>query len=49
MMSDTSVESGMANGSEQPVNWSWIVVIVAIALPLFGSLYYALLDYLLFG
>jgi hypothetical protein len=49
MMSDTSVESGTADGYEQPVNWSRIVVRVAIALPLFGSLYYALLDYLLFG
>jgi hypothetical protein len=48
-MSDTSAKSGMANGYEQPVNWSRIVVRAAIALPLFGSLYYALLDYLLFG
>jgi len=54
-MSDTSVagryltDTGMANGYEQPVNWARIVVLVAVALPVFGGLYYALLDFLLFG
>jgi hypothetical protein len=38
-----------ANGYEHPVNWARIVVLVAVALPVFGGLYYALLDYLLFG
>jgi hypothetical protein len=35
----------MANKYEQPVNRGR----VAVALPLFGGLYYALLDFLLFG
>jgi hypothetical protein len=54
-VSDTSVsgrylrDAGMANGYEQPVNWPRIVVLVAMALPVFGGLYYALLDFLLFG
>jgi hypothetical protein len=48
-MSNTSVEAVMANGCEQPVNWAPIVVLVAVALPVFGGLYYALLDFLLFG
>jgi hypothetical protein len=54
-MSDTSVagryltDTRMANGYEQPANWAWIVVLVAMALPVFGGLYYALLDFLLFG
>jgi len=34
---------------EQPINWARIAVLVAVALPIFGSLYYALLDFLLFG
>ena len=48
-MSDPSVDAGMTNGYEQPVNWARIVVLVAVALPVFGGLYYALLGYLLFG
>ena len=54
-MSDTSVagryltDAGMADGYEQSVNWTRIVVLVAVALPVFGGLYYALLDFLLFG
>jgi hypothetical protein len=54
-MSDTSVGGrylthvGMADGYEQPVSWTRIVVLVAVALPVFGGLYYALLDFLLFG
>jgi len=42
-------DAGMANGYEQPINWARIVVLVAVALPVFGGLYYALLDFLLFG
>jgi hypothetical protein len=45
----TSGDAGMANDYEQPVNWAQIVVLVAVALPVFGGLYYALLDFLLFG
>jgi hypothetical protein len=41
--------TSMANGYEQPVNWARIVVLVAVALPVFGGLYCALLDYFLFG
>jgi hypothetical protein len=40
---------GTANGYEEPVNWARIAVLIAVALPVFGGLYYALLDYLLFG
>jgi hypothetical protein len=39
----------MANDYEQPVNWARIIVLVAGALLVFGGLYYALLDFLLFG
>jgi hypothetical protein len=42
-------DAGTANGYEQPVNWARIVVLVAVALPVLGGLYYALLDFLLFG
>ena len=51
-MSGTSVvgryltDAVMADGYEQPVSWTRIVVLVAVALPV---LYYALLDFLLFG
>jgi hypothetical protein len=48
-MSNTSVNAGMANGYEQPVNWARIAVLVAVALPVFGYLYYAVLDFCLFG
>ena len=54
-MSGTSVvgryltDPVMADGYEQPVSWTRIVVLVAVALPVFGGLYYALLDFLLFG
>ena len=54
-MSDTSVagryltDAGMADGHKQSINWTRIVVLVAVALPVFGGLYYALLDFLLFG
>jgi hypothetical protein len=39
----------MAKEFEKPVSRARIVVLVAIALPAFGGLYYALLDFLLFG
>jgi hypothetical protein len=42
-------DAGMANDYEQPVNWARIVFLVAVALPAFGGLYDALLDYLVFG
>jgi hypothetical protein len=42
-------DTGMANPYEQPVSRAWIVVLVAVVLPAFGGLYYALLDFLLFG
>jgi hypothetical protein len=48
-MSNTSVDAGTANGYEEPVNWARIAVLVAVALPTFGGLYYALLNFLLFG
>jgi hypothetical protein len=48
-MSNIPVDAGTANGYEQSVNWARIVVLVAVALPVFGGLYYALLDFLLFG
>jgi hypothetical protein len=48
-MSNTSIDAGMTNGYEQPVNWGRIGVLVAVALPVFGGLYYALLNFLLFG
>ena len=48
-MSSTSVEASTASGYQQSVNWARIVVLVAAALPVFGGLYYALLDFLLFG
>jgi hypothetical protein len=35
--------TSVANGYAQPVNWGRIVVLVAVALPVFGGLYYALL------
>ena len=54
-MSDTSYggrylrDAGLADAKEQPVSLVRIVVLVAVALPVFGAFYYALLDYLLFG
>ena len=48
-MLNTSIDEAMTNGHEQPINRVWIVVLAAVALPAFGGLYYALLDYLLFG
>jgi len=39
----------MASGYEQPVSWARIVIRVAVALPVVGGLYYALLNFLLFG
>ena len=41
--------AGTANGYEEPVNWARIAVLIAVALPVFGGLYYALLNFLLFG
>ena len=35
--------------SEHLVNLARIVLLVGVALPIFGGLYYALLDFLLFG
>jgi hypothetical protein len=37
-MSNTSVDTGMTNDYEQPVNWARIVVLVAVALPGFWRL-----------
>jgi len=54
-MSDTSYggrylrDAGLADANERPVSLVRIVVLVAVALPVFGGFYYALLDYLLFG
>jgi hypothetical protein len=48
-MSNTSVDAGTANGYEQSVNKARIAILVAIALPVFGGLCYALLHFLLFG
>jgi hypothetical protein len=54
-MSNTSIaarylrDADVANGYEQPINWARIVVLVAVALPVFGALYYALLAFFLFG
>jgi hypothetical protein len=54
-MSETSFggrhlrDAGLADANEQSVSLARIVVLVAVALPVFGGLYYALLDYLLFG
>jgi hypothetical protein len=48
-MSNTSVDAGMTNGYEQPVNWGRIVVLVAVALSVFGGSYYALLNFIIFG
>jgi len=42
-------DTGMANKYERAANLARIVVLVAVALPVFGALYYALLDFLLFG
>jgi hypothetical protein len=39
----------MASDYEQPANRARIAVLVAVALPVFGSLYYGLLAFLLFG
>jgi hypothetical protein len=39
----------MADGHEQPIRRVRIAVLVAVALPVFGGLYYALLGFLLFG
>jgi hypothetical protein len=48
-MLNTSVDAGTANGYEEPVNWARIALLVAVALPTFGGLYYGLLNFLLFG
>ena len=42
-------DAGTANGYEEPVNWARIAVLIAAALPVFGGLYYWLLNFLLFG
>ena len=42
-------DAGMANGYEHPINWARIAVLGTVALPVFGGLYYALLNFLLFG
>ena len=42
-------DAGTAHGYEEPVNWARIAVLVGVALPVFGGLYYALLNFLLFG
>jgi hypothetical protein len=48
-MSNTSLDAGAANGYEEPVTWAQIAILVAVALPTFGGLYYALLNFVLFG
>jgi hypothetical protein len=48
-MSNTLVNEAVTNSHDQPVKWLQIVALAAVALPAFGGLYYALLDYLLFG
>ena len=48
-MSNTSVNEAVTNSHEQPVNWVRIVVLAAVPLSALGGLYYALLNYLLFG
>jgi hypothetical protein len=42
-------DAGTANSYEESVSWERIAVLVAVALPVFGGLYYALLNFLLFG
>jgi hypothetical protein len=42
-------DTGTANHYEEPVNWARIAVLIAAALPVFGGLYYLLLNFLLFG
>ena len=42
-MSNTSVDAGMTNEYEQPVNLARIFFLAAVALPVFGGLYYAIL------
>jgi hypothetical protein len=42
-------DTSMANRYEEPVNWGRIAVLIAAALPVFGGLYYLLLNFLLFG
>jgi hypothetical protein len=42
-------DAGMVNGYEHPINWARIAVLGVAALPVFGALYYALLNFLLFG
>jgi hypothetical protein len=42
-------DAGMAGGDEQPLNWGRIAVLIAVGLPVFGGLYYSLLNFLLFG
>ena len=42
-------DTSMANRYEEPVNWARIAVLIAAALPVFGGLYYWLLNFLLFG
>ena len=42
-------DAGLANGYEHPINWARIAVLGVAALPVFGALYYALLNFLLFG
>lgn len=39
----------MGHEFEQRVSRARILILVAVALPVFGGLYYALLDFLLFG
>jgi hypothetical protein len=42
-------DAGTASGYEEPVNWARIAVLIAVGLPVFGGLYYSLLNFLLFG
>jgi len=39
----------MGHGFEQRVSLARILILVAVALPVIGGLYYALLDFLIFG
>ena len=47
-MSDTSVD-GRSKRSRSAANWARMLALVAVALPAFDILYYALLHFLLFG
>jgi hypothetical protein len=48
--STASGATDMADKYAQPANWTArVVFLIGVALPVFGALYYALLNFLLFG